>query len=148
MKSESIILSLVLSVIILASCSKSKSEAQEVLEINLEGTWGIMECAHVIQGVTQKIFVEEIKNGQAITDFFFMKEGKFKQTSNMAESGTLDTYEGTWKITGSKLIITLLIGAVQADVDYTCELKSNLLVLTRTSPDGSISIVNTFKKKG
>src|SRR5665647_1773887 len=108
MKRESFILILTLVVISFTFCSKADTEVSDMQGINLDGNWGITECAHVIQGVTQKIFVDEIKNGQAITDFFFMKEGKFKQTSNMSGSGTMDTYEGTWKITGTKLIITLL----------------------------------------
>ena len=65
----------------------------------------------------------------------------------MSGSGTMDTYEGTWKITANKLIITLLINGHQADIDYTCEQKGDVLILTRTSPDGSLRIVNTFKKK-
>ena len=148
MKRESFILILTLVVISFTFCSKADTEVSDMQGINLDGNWGITECAHVIQGVTQKIFVDEIKNGQAITDFFFMKEGKFKQTSNMSGSGTMDTYEGTWKITGTKLIITLLVSGSLADVDYTCEQKGDLLILTRKSPDGSMSIVNTFKKKG
>lgn len=65
----------------------------------------------------------------------------------MSGSGAMETYEGTWKITGTKLIITLLVNGSQANVDYTCEQKNDSLILTRTSPDGSMSIVNTFKKK-
>lgn len=147
-KREFLILSLVLIIISFIGCSKSDTEALILQGINLEGNWGITECAYVTQGGTQKILVNEIKNGQAVTDFFFMKEGKFKQTSNMSGSGNMETYEGTWKITGAKLIITLLVNGNQADVDYTCEQKSDLLILTRKSPDGSMSIVNTFKKKG
>ena len=147
MKRAFLILFLVLITLSFVNCSKSESEAQVVQGINLEGTWGITALAYVSQGGTQNVFVNEIKNGQAVTDFFFMKDGKFKQTSNMSGSGTMDTYEGTWKITGTKLIITLLINGSQGNVDYTCEQKSDLLILTRTSPDGSMSIVNTFRKK-
>jgi hypothetical protein len=89
----------------------------------------------------------EIKNGSAVSDYYFMSDSKFKQTSNMSGSGTLDTYEGTWKLTDNKLIVTLKYQGQLIDVDYTCEMKDGLLVLTRTSPDGKMSIVNTFKKK-
>ena len=76
-----------------------------------------------------------------------MNDGKFKKTSNMSGSGTMETYEGTWKLSGDKLIITLQINGQSMDVDYTCELRNGLLILTRTSPNGKMSIINTFKKK-
>lgn len=147
MKRAFLILSSILVTITLIGCSKSDADTTSDQGINPEGTWGITACAYVSQGGTQNVFVNEIKNGQAVTDFFFMKDGKFKQTSNMSGTGTLDTYEGTWKTSGTKLIITLLIGGSQADVDYTFEQKGDVLILTRTSPDGSMSIVNTFRKK-
>lgn len=115
--------------------------------INLEGAWGIIDLTYVTPEGTQKVMEAEIKNGSAVTDIYFMSEGKFKQTSNMSGSGTLDTYEGTWKITGNKLIITLQFNGQPIDVDYTCEMKNELLILTRTSPDGKMSIINTFRKK-
>ena len=116
-------------------------------EINLEGTWSMTECTYVTPEGTKKIMEAEIKNGSAVTDFFFMKDAKFKQTSNMSGSGTLDTYEGTWKITDNKLIITLQISGQQMDVDYTADFKNDFLILTRTSPDGTMKIINTFKRK-
>ena len=115
--------------------------------INIEGTWGIIDLTYITPQGTQKVMEAEIKSGSAVSDIYFMSDGKFKQTSNMSGSGTMDTYEGIWKITGNKLIITLQINGQPIDVDYTCEMKNELLVLTRTSPDGKMSIVNTFKKK-
>lgn len=147
MKRAFLILSLVLITISFVNCSKSDSDVQDIQGINLEGTWGITALAYVTPTGTQNVYANEIKNGQAVTDFFFIRDGKFKQTSNMSGSGTMDTYEGTWKLAGTNLIITLLINGSQANVDYTCEQKSDLLILTRKSPDGSMSIVNTFKKK-
>lgn len=115
--------------------------------ISLEGTWGIIECKHVTEQGSRKIMEPEIQEGNAVTDFYFMKDGKFKQISNMSGSCELETYEGFWKISGNKLIITLKIGGQEMDVDYTAEQKNGILILTRTSPDGKMSIVNSFKKK-
>jgi len=115
--------------------------------ISLEGTWGIIECKHVTEQGSRKIMEPEIQDGNAVTDFYFMKDGKFKQTSNMSGSGDLETYDGFWKLTGDQLIITLKINGQQADIDYTVEQKNDILILTRTSPDGKMSIVNSFKKK-
>ncbi len=123
-------------------CSKENEQG-----INLEGTWGIVDLTYLTPDGTQKVMEAEIKNGSAVTDFYFANDGKFKQTSNMSGSGTLDTYEGTWKLTENKLIITLKINGQPIDVDYIYEMKNELLVLTRTSPDGKMSIVNTFRKK-
>lgn len=128
--------------IISVNCIKGQEQ-----QINIKGSWGIVDLTYITPEGTQKVMEAEIKNGSAVTEFFFMNEGKFKQTSSMSGSGTLDTYEGTWKLTGNKLIITLQLNGQPIDVDYTCELKNELLVLTRTSPDGKMSIVNTFRKK-
>jgi hypothetical protein len=115
--------------------------------LNIAGKWGIIDLTYITPEGTQKVMEAEIKSGSAVTNFYFMNDGKFKQTSNMSGSGTLDAYEGLWKLTGNKLIITLQFNGQPIDVDYTCEMKNELLVLTRTSPDGKMSIVNTFRKK-
>lgn len=141
---KSLFLFCILITALTANCSREKEQEQKM---NIEGVWGISDLTYITPQGTQKVMEAEIKNGSAVTDFYFFTDGKFKQTSNMSGSGTLDTYEGTWKLTGDKLIITLQISGQSMDVDYTCELKNGLLVLTRTSPDGKMSIVNTFKKK-
>jgi hypothetical protein len=115
--------------------------------IVLEGIWGIIECKHVTEQGSRKIMEPEIQEGNAFTDFYFMKDGKFKQTSNMSGSGDMETYEGSWKITGDQLIITLKINGQQADIDYIVDQKKDVLILTRKSPDGKMNIVNSFKKK-
>jgi len=116
-------------------------------EVDLKGTWTMFEMVYVVGDNTQTMTEDMMKVNNAFTDFFFMDGQKFKQTSNMSGSGTTDTYEGTWKLDGNKLIITLLIGEQNMDVDYTWEIKTDNLVLTRTSPDGSMKIVSTYRKK-
>jgi hypothetical protein len=130
--------------IFIASLSFSMSQAQPM---KLEGAWSITDLTYKTPDGTQKMMETELANGSAKTDFFFMDDGKFRQTSNMSGSGTMDTYDGKWKLSGEKLIITLQINGQSMDVDYTCELKNGLLILTRTSPNGKMSIINTFKKK-
>jgi len=122
----------------------SVSDAQD---IKLTGTWTMFEMAYVsIEGI-QKKSEDQMKADESVTDFFFMEDGKFKQTSNMSGTGTLDTYEGTYKVNGKELIITLQIGERTMDVDYTWEMKENALVLTRTSPDGKMKIIAAYRKK-
>ena len=99
-----------------------------------------------IEGI-QKKSEDQMKADESVTDFYFMEDGKFRQTSNMSGTGTLDTYEGTYKVNGKGLIITLQIGERSMDVDYTWEMKEKALVLTRTSPDKSMKIVAAYRKK-
>jgi hypothetical protein len=130
--------------VVLCFLTISVSNAQV---IDLKGTWTMVEMTNISGQGTQTMTENQMKADGAVTDFFFMEDGKFKQTSNMSGSGTLDTYEGTWKIEGNKLIITLRLGERNIDVDYTYELKENTLVLTRTSPDGTMKIISTYKEK-
>jgi hypothetical protein len=114
----------------------------------LIGTWKIVGLEYVSDQGTQKVMETEIKAGTATTEFIIMEDGKWKQTSNMSGSGTLDTYEGTWKASGNKLIVNLKIGDQYYDVDWTYELKDNTLILNRAAdPEGKMKIVNTFRKK-
>jgi len=147
MKRAFLILSLVLISLTFENCSKSDSDSNDVQTTDLEGTWGITALTYVLQSGTQNVYINEIKNGQAVNDFFFMKDGKFKQISDMSGSGTTETYEGTWKISGTKLTITLFINGMQTAVEYACEQKDDLLTLIRKSPDFSESIIITFRKK-
>jgi hypothetical protein len=119
-------------------------------EINLEGTWSIVECVNGGPDGSQKVLEAEIKSGAAVCDFFFMKDGKFKQTSNMgdhSDNPKMSTQEGTWKLTGDKLIVSITYEGRIFDLDYACEYINETLVLTRKSPDGKFFVVNSFRKK-
>jgi hypothetical protein len=120
------------------------SEAQDK---ELVGTWNIIECAYITNSGTEKIMEEQIKSGTAVTDYFIMEDGKYKMTSNMSGSGTLDTYEGTWKTSDNKLIMTLNINNQPMEIEWKYELKENILVLSRANPDGTLTIANTYRKK-
>jgi len=121
--------------------------AIEAQETKLTGAWTMFELAYVsIEGI-QKKSEDQMKADESVTDFYFMEDGKFRQTSNMSGTGTLDTYDGTYKVNGKELIITLQIGERNMEVDYTWEMKENALVLTRTSPDGKMKIIAAYRKK-
>jgi hypothetical protein len=68
-------------------------------------------------------------------------------TSNMSGTGSLDTYEGTWKTSENNLIMTITVNNQPMEVTWKYEFKNDFLALSRTSPDGTMTIVNTFKKK-
>jgi len=133
---------LILFFISLLSFSASYSQ-----EGNLLGTWQITDCTYVTKEGTRKNLEAEIKNGKAVCDLFFMKDGKYKMISNMTESGTMETNEGSWKIKGNKLILTLVLDGVQRELVNTFKQKNNNLITTNSSPDEKMRIINTFKRK-
>jgi hypothetical protein len=89
----------------------------------------------------------QMKENGSVTEYFFMKDGKFRQSSNMSGSGILETYEGTWKVDGNKLVITLEINGQKMDMVWDLNYKDKVMKLSRTSPDGSLTIVNSFRKE-
>jgi hypothetical protein len=115
--------------------------------VDLTGTWTMFEMTYKSDQGIQKMSEEEMKANGSVTDFFFMPEGKFKQTSNMSGSGTMDTYEGTWKLDGKKLILNLQISGQLIEVIWDVEFKDAAMNLSRTAPDGSLTIINTFRRK-
>jgi hypothetical protein len=114
---------------------------------NLVGTWNLTSWANVSDAGTTKMTEDQLKSDNQSTLYIFLEAGKFKVTTNMGGSGTMDTYDGIWKISENKLIITLKIGEQTADLDNTYELKNDTLILTRVAPDNSLKIINTFSKK-
>jgi hypothetical protein len=114
---------------------------------NLVGTWNLTSWANVSDAGTTKMTEDQLKADNQSTLYIFLEDGKFRVTSNMAGSGTMDSYDGTWKTTENKVVITLKIGEQTADLDNTYELKNDTLILTRVSPDNSLKIINTFSKK-
>jgi len=120
------------------------SQAQEK---GLIGTWNIIECAYITSNGTEKVMDEQVKAGTAITDYMFIEDSKYKMSSNMSGSGTMDTYEGSWKTSDNDLTMTLTVDNQQMEVVWKYEFRENVLVLSRTSPDGTITVANSFKKK-
>jgi hypothetical protein len=116
-------------------------------EQNLIGTWGVTECAYVSSTGTEKIMVDEIKKGTAVTDYFIYENGIYKLTSNMAGSGTMDTYEGTWKTEGNQFITTISMENQTVELIWNYEIKDDLLILSRENPMKTMSVVNTYKRK-
>ena len=68
-------------------------------------------------------------------------------TSKMACSGTMDSYEGNWKTAENKLIMTINMNGQTMELAWKYEIKADLLILSRENPSGTMSIVNTYKKK-
>ena len=75
------------------------------------------------------------------------RHGKLKLISNMTGSEKLETAEGTWKLEGDKLTCSLREEENPEDITRDFEFKDEVIHLKRTSPDGSTSVVNSFKRK-
>jgi Lipocalin-like domain len=133
---------LILALLCLTTFSSMKGQDK-----NLVGTWNLTSWANVSDAGTTKMTEDQLKADNQSTLYIFLEDGKFKVTSNMAGSGTMDSYDGTWKTSENKVVITLKIGEQTADLDNTYELKNDTLILTRVSPDNSLKIINTFRKK-
>jgi hypothetical protein len=115
--------------------------------IDLKGTWTMFEMTYSSANGNNKMTEDQMKTNGSVTDYFFMEDAKFKMTSNMSGSGTMDTYEGTWKLDDKKLTFSLKIGERIMDVVWDFELKDNVMNLSRKSPDGTMTIINTFRRK-
>ena len=122
--------------------SASKAQVNDLI-----GTWTVFEMTQVSGQTSQKMTEDQLKANGAFEDYFFMEEGKFKQTGNLSGEGTVSTQDGTWKITENKVIMTLQLGERKIDIDYTYELKENTLFLTRTSPNGNMKVIMALRKK-
>ncbi len=90
---------------------------------------------------------ENLTKEGSIWDLFFLKDGKFKQTSNMSGSGTLDSQEGTWTVEATNLSLQLEMNEQKFELLYTFELKKDVLVLTRSNPMKTVKIISKFRKK-
>lgn len=90
---------------------------------------------------------DQIKAQGGISEYQFMDDGNFKLTSNMADESTgRMTYEGTWKFEEGKLMLKLKMDEQLVDLVWDAEIKDNILNLKRSSPDGLVTVVNSFRK--
>ena len=125
------------------SLTSSRAQTQD-----LTGTWTMFEYAWTNDQGTQRTTEDKIKADGGVTEYTFEEDGNFKLTSNMAdESSGMETYEGTWKLEGDQLMLTLNMGGQSVDLIWSAELQDNILNLSRKSPDGSVSVINSFKRK-
>ncbi|MFY9154350.1 MAG: lipocalin family protein [Prolixibacteraceae bacterium] len=114
---------------------------------DLNGEWNLIEFSTDTENGNEQMNEEKLKGDGSVWNLFFLEEAKFRQTSNMSESGTMDTYEGTWKKSGDNLTISILINGQYYDLYYTCKLDGNILTLVRSNPMGTMKITGKFRKK-
>ena len=123
---------------------------------DLIGTWNIIDFEIIGNEMSDKINKDKIKENGLFWDLFLMENGKFKQNnnfgflkfSNMNKSG-MASYEGGWRAWDENLTISFQWNDRKFDVNYTYDLKENILVLMRSmrSKYGTMKIICQYKKK-
>lgn len=116
-------------------------------EIDITGNWTMFEMIWTRGEEVNKTTEDQLKDEGMSSDYFFMPEGKLKLISNMTGSGTMETVEGTWKLDGDKLTCGFKMGEQVRDIVWDFESEDEIIHLKRNSPDGSTSVVNSFKRK-
>jgi len=116
-------------------------------EFDLTGTWTMFEMIWTQGDDVNKTTEDQLKDLGMASEYNFMSDGKLKLISNMTGSGKLETVEGTWKLEEDKLTCTFIMNETPRDIIWDFELKDDVFNLKRTAPNGSSSVVNSFKRK-
>ena len=116
-------------------------------EVDITGTWAMYEMTWASGDDVNTTTEDQLKDQGMSTEYYFMPEGKVKLVSNMTGSGTTENIEGTWKLEEDKLTFSLNLEGNLVDLVWDFEYKDDAIHLTRTSPDGTASVVNSFKRK-
>lgn len=127
-------------------CLLSSKDAQ-AQEIDITGTWNMYEMIWTAGDEVNTTTEDQLKDEGMTSEYDFMPEGKLKLVSNMTGSGTMENIEGTWKLDGDKLTCGFVMEGVSRDIVWDFEFKDDAIHLKRTAPDGSSSVVNSFKRK-
>lgn len=116
-------------------------------EIDITGTWTMIEMVWTSGDEVNKTTEDQLKAEGMMSEYYFNSDGTLKIISNMTGSGNMETVEGSWKLADEKLTCTLDMNGNSADIVWGFEFRDEVIHLTRNSPDGSTSVLNSFKRK-
>lgn len=116
-------------------------------EIDLTGTWTMYEMTWTSGQDATTTTEEQLKEEGMMSDYYFGPDGSFKLVSNMTGSGEMETVEGTWELEADHLNLQLTMGERSMGLQWDFSLHGEGFDLKRTSPDGSTTVVNCFKRK-
>mgnify|MGYP001820269957 CR=1 FL=1 len=116
-------------------------------DVDITGNWTMFEMTWTTADEVNTTTEEQLKAEEMFSDYSFMPEGKLNVVSNMIGTGNVETMEGTWKLEEDKLTTGFTIEGNQMDIVWGFEFKDDVIYLSRTSPDGSATVVNSFKRK-
>ena len=132
--------------LLLLFCLLTGKEIQ-AQEIDITGSWTMFEMIWSTGEEVNTTTEDQLKDEGMRSEYDFMPEGKLKLVSNMTGSGVLETVEGTWKLEGDKLTCGFSVDGIIRDIVWDFEFADGVIHLKRTSPDGSTTVVNSFKRK-
>jgi len=121
--------------------------AMQAQDVDITGSWTMYEMIWTNGDNVNTTTQAQMKNQGMTTEYDLMPEGKVKLVSNMTGSGNMENMEGTWKLEGDILTFGLDIEGTMRDVVWDFEYRDDTIHLTRTSPDGANSVVNSFRRK-
>lgn len=133
---------IVLICLCMTTCFVSSAQVNDLI-----GEWNLIDFRIDADSDIQQMNEDKLKSDGSVWNLFLMEGDKFKQTSNMSGTGTMDTHEGIWKISGNNLTISILINGQFYDLNYTFILEENILTLVRSNPMGTMKITGKFRKK-
>ena len=117
-------------------------------EVDITGTWTMFEMTWTAGDEVNTVTEEQMNAEGMISEYYFEPEGKLKIITNMAmRSDELQTVEGTWKLEGDKLTTGIIMEGNTMDIVWGFEFKDEVIMLTRSAPDGSATVVNSYKRK-
>lgn len=114
---------------------------------DITGTWTMYEMVWTTGEDVNRTTEDQLKDQGMMSEYDFITDGKLKLVSNMTGSGQMETVEGTWKLEGDNLTCSFKMGEQMADIVWDFEFRDDHIHLKRSSPDGSTSVVNSFKRK-
>lgn len=113
---------------------------------DLIGTWNVIDFNMVNDGNNNNSNENKLKEDGSVWDLFFMENGNLKQSSNM-RNGTLETHEGTWKISDNSLTFELQVDNREIELVYVYKIEENILILERSNQSGTWRVTSKFKRK-
>jgi len=121
--------------------------AMQAQEIDISGDWTMHEMTWTSGDEVNTTTEDQLKAEGMFSDYFFISDGKLKMVSNMTGSGNIETFEGTWKLEGDQLTYSISFDGNLRDFVWGFDFKDDMIYLQRSSPDGSTTVVNSFKRK-
>ena len=116
-------------------------------EFNITGTWTMFEMTRIRGDEVFKTTEDQLINEGVTSEYSFLPDGTFKLIGNMSDSRNLDTLEGTWTMEGDKLTCSFKFNENPVAIPYDFEFRDKYIHLKQTFPDGSTSVVNSYKRK-
>ncbi|MFN8240944.1 MAG: lipocalin family protein [Bacteroidales bacterium] len=114
---------------------------------DIKGAWTLTEVDYISDDGNQKMSEQVLKTTGSYTEISFQDDHHFRQVTNMSGSGKTETYEGTWNLDAGKLTFEFSLEGKPVTIAWDFEMSGELIKLTRSNPDKTITITNFYRKK-